>query len=81
MNKLILGTLRFYKKFISSVLEETFGKACRFTPTCSEYTIVALEKYGTKKGLVLGMKRFAKCHPWGGSGYDPVPGLNKQISK
>jgi len=73
MKNLILGILKFYKKNISPVLENTFGKACRFTPTCSEYTIEALEKFGAKKGLVLGIKRFLKCHPWGESGYDPVP--------
>lgn len=76
MKKPILGVLKFYKNFISPVLEKTFGKACRFTPTCSEYTIVALEKFGAVKGLNLGVKRFAKCHPWGGSGYDPVPTNN-----
>lgn len=54
-------------------MEALFGKACRFTPSCSQYTIEALEKYGTLKGLGLGIKRFSKCHPWGGSGYDPVP--------
>jgi putative membrane protein insertion efficiency factor len=74
VKRLILRALRIYKKFTSPMLERVFGKACRFTPTCSEYTIEALEKFGTKKGLVLGIKRFAKCHPWGGSGWDPVPG-------
>lgn len=73
MNKLIIGILKFYKKFTSPILEGVFGKACRFTPTCSEYIITALDKYGTKKGVVMGVKRFARCHPWGGSGYDPVP--------
>jgi hypothetical protein len=73
MKKLILVVLGFYKKFVSPVLEKAFGKACRFTPTCSEYTIEALEKFGAKKGLALGIKRFLKCHPWGESGYDPVP--------
>lgn len=79
MKRLILRALRIYKKFTSPMLERVFGKACRFTPTCSEYTIEALEKFGTKKGLALGIKRFAKCHPWGGSGYDPVPGLNTKL--
>jgi hypothetical protein len=73
MKKLLIKILKFYKAFISPVLEKTFGKACRFTPTCSEYTITALEKYGMVKGLTLGFKRLASCHPWGGSGYDPVP--------
>ena len=46
---------------------------CRFTPTCSNYMIEALEKYGTLKGLHLGIKRILRCHPKGKSGYDPVP--------
>ena len=66
MKKLIVGVLRFYKKFISPIFEGLFGKACRFTPTCSEYTIVALEKFGVRKGLVMGIKRLSRCHPWGG---------------
>lgn len=73
MNKLIINALKLYKDVASPILEKVFGRACRFTPTCSEYTIVALEKFGAKEGLRLGIKRLARCHPWGGSGYDPVP--------
>lgn len=47
--------------------------ACRFTPTCSEYAVQALKKYGPLKGLYLAIKRILRCNPWGGSGYDPVP--------
>lgn len=47
-------------------------KACRFTPTCSEYTKQAIIKYGVKKGLKLGIKRLLKCHPFGKYGYDPL---------
>lgn len=47
--------------------------ACRFRPTCSEYTIQALRKHGIFKGGWLAVKRISRCHPWGGSGYDPVP--------
>lgn len=72
MNKFLIRVLEFYKKYISPTLVRTFGNACRFTPTCSEYTIEALRKYGLKKGLTLGFKRLAKCHPFGGSGFDPV---------
>ena len=73
MNKVLIFFLKIYKRFISPILEGFFGKACRFTPSCSEYTIEALEKYGTFKGLKLGFKRLSKCHPLGGFGYDPVP--------
>lgn len=73
MNKLVIGLLTIYKKTLSPLFGLLFGNACRFTPTCSEYTIEALEKHGTTKGLAMGAKRLGKCHPWGGSGYDPVP--------
>lgn len=73
MTRVLINILKFYKRALSPALEGIFGKACRFTPTCSEYTIEALEKFGTIKGLYLGLKRFSRCHPLGGFGYDPVP--------
>ncbi len=73
MNELIIKLLKIYKRAVSPISEKLFGNACRFTPTCSEYTIEALEKYGTLKGLALGLKRLSRCHPLGGFGYDPVP--------
>jgi len=72
MKKAIIWILTVYKKYLSPALTGSFGKACRFTPTCSEYTIEALEKFGLVKGLSLGLKRLGKCHPWGGFGFDPV---------
>ncbi len=55
------------------VISPLFPSTCRFTPTCSEYTKHAIIKHGIFKGSKLGAKRIAKCHPWGDSGYDPVP--------
>jgi hypothetical protein len=59
----------FYQYGISPL----FPSACRYAPTCSEYAKQAILKHGIFKGSKLAAKRIAKCHPWGGSGYDPVP--------
>ena len=48
-----------------------FGPRCRFQPTCSQYFIEAVQKYGALRGSWRGVRRIARCHPWGGSGYDP----------
>ena len=61
--------VRFYQVCISPLKPPS----CRFTPTCSHYAIEALRKYGPIKGLYLTVRRLLRCHPWGGSGYDPVP--------
>ncbi len=66
---LLLLPILFYQKCISPLTPP----ACRFTPTCSQYTKEAIQKYGPFKGLWLGVRRILRCHPWGGSGYDPVP--------
>ena len=55
------------------IISPWIGPKCRYTPTCSHYGIEALKKHGPIKGLWLTMKRVSRCHPWGGSGYDPVP--------
>ncbi len=59
----------FYRYCISPMLPAS----CRFTPTCSQYALEALRKHGPVKGLWLTLRRIARCHPWGGCGYDPVP--------
>jgi len=61
--------IKFYQLLISPL----FPPSCRFTPTCSHYSLEALKKYGIFKGGWLSFRRIIKCHPWGGSGYDPVP--------
>ena len=65
----LLLPIRFYRAFISPLLPPS----CRYTPTCSEYAMIALKKHGVFKGLWLSVKRIMRGHPWGGSGYDPVP--------
>lgn len=61
--------IRFYQAAISPYTPA----ACRFSPTCSSYSLEALQIHGLFKGSWLAIKRIGKCHPWGGSGYDPVP--------
>lgn len=67
--RLLILPIRFYQLSISPMLPAS----CRYTPTCSAYAIEALRKHGAVKGLWLATKRIMRCHPWGGSGYDPVP--------
>lgn len=69
VKKLLILPIRFYQGAISPM----FPAACRYQPTCSQYAIEAIQKYGAVKGSWLAAKRIARCHPWGGSGYDPVP--------
>ena len=66
---LLLLPIRFYRGYISPMLPP----ACRFTPTCSQYAMEALQKHGPLTGLYLAIRRILRCHPWGGHGYDPVP--------
>jgi hypothetical protein len=61
--------VRIYQTMISPLTPST----CRYSPTCSAYSIEALKKHGLFKGSYLAIKRILSCHPWGGSGYDPVP--------
>lgn len=63
-----------YRYLISPVL----GNHCRYTPSCSQYALEALESHGVFKGLWLGLKRVGSCHPWHTGGYDPVPGVESE---
>ncbi len=66
---LLLLPIRFYRTCVSPFLPAT----CRYVPTCSEYAMQAITKHGPLLGTWLALKRILRCHPWGGSGYDPVP--------
>lgn len=84
MKKIVLESIRFYQRFLSldtgvfavalhRLVGTTKGNVCRFTPRCSDYTYDAVNAYGILYGLYLGTRRVSRCHPFGGSGYDPVP--------
>ena len=67
--KMLIGLIKLYQVTLSPYI----GRACRYTPTCSNYGIEAIQKHGPFKGTWLTIKRVLSCNPWGGSGYDPVP--------
>ncbi|MEW6774417.1 MAG: membrane protein insertion efficiency factor YidD [Bacteroidota bacterium] len=69
MKYIAIFLIRLYQIFLSPILPNS----CRFTPTCSQYTLEAVKKYGFWKGVWLGIKRISRCRPGGGCGYDPVP--------
>ena len=68
MKKIMILLIRGYQIFLSPLL----GSNCRFIPTCSQYAIEAIRKYGALKGGWMSIKRICKCHPWHPGGYDPV---------
>ena len=66
---LLVAPIRFYQRFVSPLTPP----ACRLTPTRSQYAVAPFPRHGPIKGLYLAVRRILRCHPWGGSGYDPVP--------
>lgn len=68
MTKVLIWAIRGYQRLISPLLP----RQCRFYPTCSEYSVMALQKYGLAKGGILALKRILKCHPFHPGGYDPI---------
>ncbi|UCC24167.1 MAG: membrane protein insertion efficiency factor YidD [Gemmatimonadales bacterium] len=66
---LMMAGVRFYRTFISPLTPPS----CRYTPTCSAYALEALERHGALRGSWMAFRRILRCHPWGGSGHDPVP--------
>lgn len=80
MKSFLLASIRFYQRYLSfdtGIFKYLFltDKACRFTPRCSEYMYQAINHHGIIPGLLLGIKRILRCHPWNKGGYDPVPKL------
>ena len=72
MKKILLFLIRKYQKHISPFLSKCCHINCKYFPTCSEYTLQAIEKYGVLKGGYLGIKRIIKCNPFSKGGYDPL---------
>jgi putative membrane protein insertion efficiency factor len=73
MKKIAIAPFVFLVRFYQLVISPYTPASCRYSPTCSQYTLEALKKHGLIKGGWLGLKRIFSCHPWGGKGYDPVP--------
>lgn len=69
MSLALRGAVRAYQLFVSPLLLPS----CRYLPSCSEYAAEAIERHGALSGSILALRRVARCHPWGGCGYDPVP--------
>jgi putative membrane protein insertion efficiency factor len=69
LKTVLVVLIRGYKRCLSPLLPP----ACRYLPTCSDYAVEAIHTHGAWRGLWLGSKRLCRCHPWGGSGWDPVP--------
>ncbi|MDA0773635.1 MAG: membrane protein insertion efficiency factor YidD [Bacteroidetes bacterium] len=73
LKKILVGPFLLIIKLYQSLISPLLPPTCRYQPTCSQYSKEALVKYGLFKGGYLALKRILSCHPWGGSGYDPVP--------
>jgi uncharacterized protein len=69
MSRLLLAAIRGYRFLLSP----WWGNQCRFTPSCSEFAIHAIQKHGSMRGSWLALRRLSKCHPWHAGGFDPVP--------
>ena len=72
MKYFLMGLIKIYQ-----LIPGPWHKLCRYTPTCSEYIIISLKRFGSFKGSLIGIKRLLRCAPWGSMGYDPVPERKK----
>ena len=78
LKKIVIFPFKVLIRFYQIAISPYTPASCRFSPTCSQYSIEALETHGLFRGGWLALKRISKCHPWGGSGYDPVPEKNEK---
>ncbi|PID52556.1 MAG: membrane protein insertion efficiency factor YidD [Candidatus Moraniibacteriota bacterium] len=83
MKKFVLWLIRFYQRTLSldhGLLSVIYSeRLCRFHPSCSEYTYIAIERFGVIKGMWMGIKRISRCHPWNDGGVDFVPEKNHKM--
>lgn len=73
VNRVISWVLVAFVRFYQGAVSPWLGRQCRYEPTCSHYMVDAIREWGWARGGWMGLKRIGRCHPWGGSGYDPVP--------
>jgi putative membrane protein insertion efficiency factor len=73
LGRFLIFFIRFYRNAISPYTPA----ACRYNPTCSGYAMEAIQRHGAGRGGLLALRRILRCHPWGGFGYDPVPGVER----
>ena len=73
MREILIFPFVFFIKIYQFLISPIIGKNCRFNPTCSNYALEALKKHGLVLGMYYSILRISRCHPWGGSGHDPVP--------
>ena len=72
INKFFALPFIIFIKFYQLIISPLLGSNCRYLPTCSEYAIESIKRFGLLKGFYFSIKRILKCHPWGGHGYDPI---------
>lgn len=76
---MLRSILRYFIRFYQLAISPMLGPRCRYIPTCSQYALEAIHHHGALRGVFFATRRICRCHPWGGSGYDPVPKARVKI--